>query len=200
MEGTKIRILQKAGELFAARGYREISMREIAAECGITKPAIYHYFRDKKHLYLEVLDRELERLVLALDEAGGGSGEAADRLARLVRCYLESLQQRLSLIQLLLRDVGAIEREVPGVAAKRSEDILRPFVAVIQEGIARGEFRPVDATRAALSLAGMMNVFVTRTLLRPDLPIRDEDIVHTVDMALRGLLPREQTRIADSRR
>lgn len=190
MEGTKMRILQKAGELFATRGYREISMREIAAECGITKPAIYHYFRGKKQLYLEVLDRELERLVLVLDEAGAGPGSVADRLARLVRCYLESLQHRLSFIQLLLRDVSTIESEIPGVASKRSEGILRPFVAVIQEGIAGGDFRPVDATRAALSLAGMMNVFVTRTLLRPDLPIRDEDILHTVDMALRGLLPR----------
>lgn len=190
MEGTKIRILQKAGELFAARGYREISMREIAAECGITKPAIYHYFRGKTHLYLAVLDRELERLVVALDEASAGPGAVPDRLARLVRCYLESLQHRLSLIQLLLRDVGAIESEIPGVAAKRSEDVLRPFVALIQEGIARGEFRAVDAMRTALSLAGMMNVFVTRTLLRPDLPIRDEDILHTVDMALKGLLPR----------
>lgn len=190
MEGTKIRILQKAGELFATRGYREISMREIAAECGITKPAIYHYFRGKKQLYLEVLDRELERLVLVLDEASAGSGSVADRLARLVRCYLESLQRRLSLIQLLLRDVGTIESEIPGVASKRSEDVLRPFVTVIQEGIASGEFRPVDATRAALSLAGMMNVFITRTLLRPDLPIQDEDILHTVDMALKALLPR----------
>jgi len=190
MEGTRIRILQKAGELFARRGYREISMREIAAECGITKPAIYHYFRGKKQLYLEVLDRELERLVGALDEAGAGSGSAPDRLAGLVRRYLESLRHRLSLIQLLLRDVGTIESEIPGVAVKRSEDILRPFVAVIQEGIADGEFRPVDARRAALSVVGMMNVFVTRTLLQPDAPIRDEDILHTVDMALNGLLPR----------
>lgn len=190
MEGTRIRILQKAGELFATRGYRDISMREIAAECGITKPAIYHYFRGKKQLYLEVLDRELERLVTALDEASARPGSVADRLAHLVRCYLESLQHRLSLIQLLLRDVSTIESEIPGVAGKRSEDILRPFVAVIQEGIAREEFRPVDPTRAALSLVGMMNVFVTRMLLRPDLPIRGEDILHTVDMALMGLLPR----------
>lgn len=190
MESTKVRILQKAGELFAAHGYRSISMREIAAACGITKPAIYHYFRDKKHLYLEVVDRELERLVLALDEAGSGPGTAAERLSRLVRCYLEALQHRLSLIQLLLRDIGAIESELPGVASKRSEDVLRPFVALIQEGIAKGEFRPVDAMRAALSLAGMMNVFVTRTLLRPDLPIGEEDIAHTVDMALNGLIPR----------
>lgn len=190
MESTKERILQKAGELFAAHGYRAISMREIAAACSITKPAIYHYFQDKKHLYLEVLDRELERLVLALDEASAGPATATERLSRLVRCYLEALKTRLSLIQLLVRDIGAIESELPGVASRRSEDVLRPFVAAIEEGIRRGEFRLVDSTQAALSLAGMMNVFVTRTLLRPDAPIREQDIAHTVDMALNGLIRR----------
>ncbi len=188
MESTRTRILQKAGELFATRGYRAISMREIATACGISKPAVYHYFRDKRHLYLEVIDRELERLVVALDEAAAKPGTASERLARLVQCYLEALQRRLSLIQLLLRDIGAIESELPGVASKRSEDVLRPFITLIQKGIAQGEFRPVDATRVALSLVGMMNVFVTRTLLRPDFPIAQEDVAHTVDMALHGIL------------
>lgn len=190
MESTRTRILQKAGELFATRGYRAISMREIAAAAGISKPAIYHYFHDKRHLYLEVLDRELERLVAALDEAAAGPGTASERLAHVVRCYLEALQRRLSLIQLLLRDIGAIEAEIPDVAGKRSEDVLRPFVGLIQEGVAKGEFRTVDAVRAALSLVGMMNIFVTRTLLRPDLHIGQEDVSHTVDMALYGIASR----------
>ncbi|MBC7258920.1 MAG: TetR/AcrR family transcriptional regulator [Chloroflexi bacterium] len=190
MESTRARILQKAGELFATRGYRAISMREIAAECGISKPAIYHHFQDKKHLYLEVLDRELERLVVALDEAGAIPGTAIERLSRLVRCYLEALHRRLSLLQLLFRDIGDLEGEIPDLANKRGEGVLRPFVALIQEGIARGEFRPVDATRTALSLVGMMNIFVTRTLLRPDLIIGEEDVLHTVDLALNGLIPR----------
>ena len=40
-------ILARAAELFANRGYTGTSMNEVAAACGVTKPALYHYVRDK---------------------------------------------------------------------------------------------------------------------------------------------------------
>lgn len=46
----KEKIKQKAFELMAQKGLRAISMREIAEACGVTKPVLYYYFKDKEDL------------------------------------------------------------------------------------------------------------------------------------------------------
>jgi AcrR family transcriptional regulator len=48
------RILEKATELFATRGYLDVSMREIAEASGLRKATIYHHFRDKDELFIAV--------------------------------------------------------------------------------------------------------------------------------------------------
>ena len=56
-------ILQRTAELFALRGYSGTSMNEVAQACGMSKPTIYHYFRDKYSLLLEISDGHVSRLL-----------------------------------------------------------------------------------------------------------------------------------------
>ena len=64
---TRQKILSAAFNLFAQRGMRDISMREIAQACGVTKPVIYYYFKDKDALCFEIAKdfggREEEKLL-----------------------------------------------------------------------------------------------------------------------------------------
>jgi AcrR family transcriptional regulator len=41
-------ILARAAELFARQGYTATTMNQVAAACGVTKPTLYHYVRDKQ--------------------------------------------------------------------------------------------------------------------------------------------------------
>jgi len=49
------RILQVAGQLFAERSYRSVSVREICRRAGVNISAVNYYFRDKETLYLEAV-------------------------------------------------------------------------------------------------------------------------------------------------
>lgn len=57
------RVLRASVEIFGKRGYRATSMNEIAAGVGLSKPTLYHYFRNKEELlvliYSDVLDESL---------------------------------------------------------------------------------------------------------------------------------------------
>ncbi len=57
------RVLRASVEIFSRRGYRATSMNEIAADVGLSKPTLYHYFRNKEELlvliYQDVLDDSL---------------------------------------------------------------------------------------------------------------------------------------------
>jgi TetR/AcrR family transcriptional regulator len=50
---VKDKLLQIAIEKFAAVGFEATTMRSVASSAGVTLPTLYHYFGDKKNLYLE---------------------------------------------------------------------------------------------------------------------------------------------------
>jgi AcrR family transcriptional regulator len=66
---ARTRVLDAALDLFAEHGVSGTSLQMIADAIGITKAAVYHQFRTKDHIVIAVTDRELGRLVPALDEA-----------------------------------------------------------------------------------------------------------------------------------
>jgi AcrR family transcriptional regulator len=62
-DAQRARVLARSVEIFGTRGYRATSMNEIAAGVGLSKPTLYHYFRNKEELlvriYSDVLDESL---------------------------------------------------------------------------------------------------------------------------------------------
>ena len=60
--------LTEAHALFAANGYAAVTMDEIAARVGVTKPLLYNYFGNKERLYIACMER-----------ANGASSDSKDR-------------------------------------------------------------------------------------------------------------------------
>jgi len=53
---TKEKIVQNAAKLFLTKGYNQTSLNEIAEKSGITKGGIYHHFKDKNELFVEMAE------------------------------------------------------------------------------------------------------------------------------------------------
>lgn len=77
-------ILARALEVFAAKGYRKASLREIAESVGLSQAGLLHHFSSKEELFAEVLRKRDE-----VDSAGGDLGadwtHAAEGLVGIVR-------------------------------------------------------------------------------------------------------------------
>jgi AcrR family transcriptional regulator len=54
-------ILDHATQLFARLGYHGLSMRELAAAVGVSPAALYHHFKNKDELYIQVINRVFEK-------------------------------------------------------------------------------------------------------------------------------------------
>jgi AcrR family transcriptional regulator len=75
--GTKAKITDCSFRLFAKKGIKDISMREIAQASGVTKPVIYYYFKDKDALCFEIIRNFTEvedSRLLALWRTSAGLG------------------------------------------------------------------------------------------------------------------------------
>jgi AcrR family transcriptional regulator len=73
--------------LFAERGYAAVTMDEIAAAVGVTKPLLYNYFGNKEQLYIACMERAGESLTETISAAVEGSESPGDALRAGVRGF-----------------------------------------------------------------------------------------------------------------
>lgn len=149
-------LLQVAVDVFNQRGYDGTSMEDLAQTLGITKSAIYHHVRSKDDLLRLALDRALDGLFAAADQARDLDAPAVDRLEHLVRASVAVLVDRLPFVTLLLRVRGNTDVERTALARRRAFDRL--VADLVQQAVDEGDLRAdVDPAVASRLLFGMVN-------------------------------------------
>jgi AcrR family transcriptional regulator len=91
---ARTRVLDAALDLFAQYGVSGTSLQMIADTVGITKAAVYHQFRTKDQIVIAVTERELGRLLPALEEAEAHGDGPRARDALLVRTIEMAVRDR----------------------------------------------------------------------------------------------------------
>jgi AcrR family transcriptional regulator len=77
--------------LFAEHGYAAVTMDEIAAAVGVTKPLLYAYFGNKERLYLACMERAGDALTATVAEAVTATDSPADALGAGVHAFFAFL-------------------------------------------------------------------------------------------------------------
>lgn len=156
------RILAEAARLFVARGYRGISMREIAEAVGISKAGLYYHFRDKEELFLAVLTANLGTVAQIVRDACRQDAGTRERIAQMLRALLALPANQRALIRLANQEMVHLS-----AAARTSFEAIyhAQFLGQIEEllrtGITRGELRPVNVRLATWLLLGMAYPFLS---------------------------------------
>jgi AcrR family transcriptional regulator len=83
--------LEAAHALFAERGYAAVTMDEIAAAIGVTKPLLYNYFGNKERLYIACMERAGDSLINTIAEAVSETANPGDALGAGVRAFFSFL-------------------------------------------------------------------------------------------------------------
>ncbi|MCX5044004.1 TetR/AcrR family transcriptional regulator [Aldersonia sp. NBC_00410] len=82
------RVLNEAIKIFAARGYHEASIEDIATAASINASSVYRYFPSKADLLAAAFYRTADRVTAALSDALAESVDAVDALRRISQKYL----------------------------------------------------------------------------------------------------------------
>lgn len=83
--------LVAAHALFAERGFAAVTMDEVAAEVGVTKPLLYNYFGNKEQLYIACMKRSGDALVTMILETVGDAGSPSEALNDGLRAFFAFL-------------------------------------------------------------------------------------------------------------
>ncbi|OZM80976.1 TetR/AcrR family transcriptional regulator [Pseudonocardia sp. MH-G8] len=165
---TREEIRAVARELFAANGFEQTSLRQIAERLDITKAALYYHFPSKDDLLADLAQPMIEDLDAFLaDVADAGTGDARDVLER----YLALCHRNRSLLQGMLRDPAALARlDVLTALLYRRLEVDRALV---------GSDRPADRVRAIIAFGGLQDCVVL---------MGDEPLANYGDAALAAAL------------
>ena len=181
---TRNCILKAAQRLFAAHGYHGASIRDIVRACGVSNAALYYHFGSKQHLYAEVLGAYMAAVVEHLQEADPGKGSCRVRLSRVALAYARVILQSENLLQTLLRDAAHFDPEdIAQLLPDLSEQIPATVAAIVDDGIAAGDVRPVPSMHTGMLIIGMVNALTVRRLYTEI----GTTLEHDVDLAIETL-------------
>src|SRR5215469_11393830 len=93
-----------ASELFAEKGFRATTVREIAEAAGILSGSIYHHFDSKESIGDEILSGFLNDVLADYRSAVSDGGDPAEVLERIVRSSSHTLARHRAALTMLQND------------------------------------------------------------------------------------------------
>jgi AcrR family transcriptional regulator len=187
-------ILDATDRLLARDGYKKMTIEELAREVGIGKGSVYLHFTSKEQIALSHIDRIIERLKQRLSNIAHGSGSCADRLRNML---IERVIFRFDSVSDYSQNINdMLARLRPQLLMRREQyfaDEAAILIAVIAEGIERGEFEDVNKEDAAEALIVATNSLLPYSLSTKELGGREEILVRVqkvADLLLSGLKAR----------
>lgn len=185
-------LLEVAFTLFAERGYRATSVRDITRAAGVTEAVLYHYFGNKADLLSAVLAvyAPFAGYRRILDAADSMPVDAV--LRRIGGEFLRLLRERRVFVLTLLSE-AASDPEIAAILSRLLDDIIQSVAAFLDARQQRGEVAPsVNGRTVGEALQGGLLIhFLSRNL--GDEPATDDDVVvaRLVTALLSGVSPRE---------
>ncbi|MGB3909729.1 MAG: TetR family transcriptional regulator [Pseudolysinimonas sp.] len=157
-------ILDVAERLVQTRGFNAFSYADIAAELGVTKPALHYHFRTKEALGEALIARYSERFFRELDQIATADEAAPARVARYVELYRAVLlANRMCLCGILAAEYQTLPSSMRSAVRGFFERNETWLANVLRQGVEHGEVtasEPLeDAARLVIdTLEGAMMI------------------------------------------
>ena len=177
-------VLRTAARIFSERGFHQTTLADVADELHVSKPALYHYFKSKDEILLEIQQAAIAQMTEAAPDEGNGR----ERLAAFVRRYVEMITDEFGTC-LIMTGVLPLEpknRQSVRSGSKTVEKIVRD---ILKQGVEDGSIAPCDPKITAMFFFGALNWIPYWYRADGELDT-DKLAERVVDFVMTGLKPR----------
>jgi AcrR family transcriptional regulator len=145
-------LIRAAARLFSERGYHGTSMQHLADALGLQRGSLYAHIGSKQDLLFDVVEEGAEHFLTRGEEAVALEASAAGSLRALLVGHVETAAQHLEAATVFLNEWRYLSPQ-PRAEIKAKRDAYEAMlVRIIEDGIARGDFRPDADVRFATLL------------------------------------------------
>jgi AcrR family transcriptional regulator len=150
-------ILASATGLFSERGYRAVTIDDIAANLGYTKSVVYYYFKSKNEILWQIISRIFDgflQKILAIKELNLPPQEA---LPKMVRQHALSVMENPQWTSIFNKEEPELDPTQRRQVRRMKRDYDALFESVYEDGVAKGLFRNIPPHVVVGGAIGMCN-------------------------------------------
>lgn len=171
-EERRNQILEGAMAVFARQGFEQARMDDTAQEVGLSKGALYLYFKSKDAIISAILQFFFSRMMKKLQGflESEEPPSVREQLLRLNQYYVSEMKWIVSMqpISFQFYAVAARQKTVRQVLKRYFKDYREILTALIQRGMDRGEFRPIKAEVVAIAITALSEGLALLWMVDPD--------------------------------
>ncbi len=147
-------ILEAALDVVVEKGYEKSRMDDIVRVAGLSKGAIYWYYKSKKEVYLSLVNHWVFKYSATLNHIVEEDLPASDQLRALFRFFVKQYQHNVRVFKALVEfwSLAARDEDFRIKMQKVYTEFLNLIENILAKGVELGEFDPLDTKIAALSI------------------------------------------------
>jgi AcrR family transcriptional regulator len=188
-EARRNQILEAATIVFARMGFNRARMDDIVQESGLSKGALYWYFKSKDDIITAILDRLVGREAMELRGMLEDERPVREKLSDFLESTIADITRMRPLMPILIEFWGLQLRRktIRQVIGRYYQEYFETLTPIIQQGIDRGEFRQTSAKAASVALGAIMEGTILLWATTPEFVDLEEDILEGFNLVLDGL-------------
>jgi TetR/AcrR family transcriptional regulator, fatty acid metabolism regulator protein len=181
-------LLRAATETFAARGFFNAQVADVARAAGVAAGTVYLYFRGKDDLLISIFERTMRETIAEGRASIAGLDDPVERVRAIARLHLDRMSRDRALAIVFQVELRQSTKFMERFSTTHLRDYLGIIRDIVAQGQARGVFRrDVNPTLAAKLLFGMLDEMATNWILSKRRYSLADEADAIVDLLVGGL-------------
>lgn len=143
--------------MFAERGYRGTTVRDIAQELGIQGLSLYNHMHSKQEILRDTMFSTTEQVFAAQRVAIAGVDDVAEQLRRAAEAYARLAIRYRREVLITHREITSLDKQDQALVSSKTKEYVRGFRVIVERGYSLGRFSVKSPHVASFAILEMLN-------------------------------------------
>lgn len=168
---TRDRIVRSAMELFSVQGFHRTSIDALARRCRLTKGALYWHFKNKKEIFVAVVESVRNTWLEQVYFGVKAEPRALRKLTLILENHARMVERRMpvcSILIVLITEMSRADRDFHRILRRLYNDWQSLLAWIIRQGKDQGDIRrDLDPDQVAYNIINALHGSILTCLLEP---------------------------------
>jgi AcrR family transcriptional regulator len=149
-------VLRTAARVFSQRGFHQTTLTDIAEELHVAKPTLYHYFKGKDEILLQVQQAAIAQMTAVDFNPASSTASGRELLEEFIARYVEMIVDDFGTCLVKTGDLP-LEPANRAIIRKGSKEIEKMLRQILHRGARDKSLAPCDPKTTGMFLFGALN-------------------------------------------
>ena len=185
----KNQILEAAFKVFVEKGYSKATMDDIVDSSGLSKGALYHYYKSKKDLFLSLIEHWEVYTFKNFYNKESKDKKASDILRSFGQNVLKTLDEKkyAYIAEIEFWSLSNYDADIKSRSQLLYDKLLNLFEKVVKKGIKQGEFKELDIRNTAMIILAVFQGINWFVVFDEDLVSPNKYVENSIELIIKSI-------------